>query len=312
MSSHASSMLSERSGAPSCWICGEPAVVSWKARELVRRLQPEDLRITDSRYGLTLELRRCAHCGFIFAEGPELEELTALYSGLDDEAYVGTQDARVWQMRWLLRRLLARAPWAKTLLDVGAGAGLLVVEARRLGLEATGIEPSHALVATAGRLHNVEIIQGTLPHAALGQRRFDLITLIDVIEHVSHPVQLLRTCGDYLSDRGLLAVVTPDVGSLAARLVGHRWWHFRLAHVGYFSRHTFALAAAAAGLEILEQTRPWWFFPVSYLTDRLAHYLPLTRINGLARRTRAGRWLFDRVIPLNLGDSLLFVLRRSS
>ena len=63
---------------------------------------------------------------------------------------------------------------------------------------------------------------------------------------------LLRAIGD--------PVVTPDVGSVAARLMRHRWWHFRAAHIGYFNHRTLAAAAAKAGLRVVSTRRPVWYF----------------------------------------------------
>ena len=64
------------------------------------------------------------------------------------------------------------------------------------------------------------------------------MTLVDVIEHVADPLALLRGARDYVAPGGLVLLVTPDVDSVAARLFGKRWWHLRLAHVGYFNRRS--------------------------------------------------------------------------
>lgn len=291
-----------------CWICGDSKTVSWKDRSLPRLLTPDDLRITDSRYGLTLALRRCLTCGFLFAEGEDLQNLTGLYEALEDPGYEESQDSRALQMRWLLDRLRALRPAAHTLLDIGAGAGLLVAEARRQGLEAEGVEPSRRLVDAARHPHGVDLMQGTFPHPALAERRFDVVLLVDVIEHVADPVGLLRACAGALTCGGVLAVVTPDAGSLAARAFGRRWWHYRLAHVGYFQARSAKRAFQEAGLTVLARFRARWFFRIHYVAERLARYLPLGRLNAAVLRTRAGQKLYARVVPLNPCDSFVFVL----
>jgi hypothetical protein len=113
---------------------------------------------------------------------------------------------------------------------------------------------------------------------------------------------LLRAARAALAPEGILAVVTPDVRSVAARLLGWRWWHFRVAHVGYFDRATLALAARRAGLAPLAVHRPGWFFPGDYLWDRAWRFL------GLAG-ARAPAVLQRVTVPLNLRDSLLAVFR---
>jgi hypothetical protein len=104
-------------------------------------------------------------------------------------------------------------------------------------------------------------------------------------------------------------VVTPDVGSLAARWLGQRWWHFRLAHVGYFNRRSLAQAARQSGLIVLDSFRARWFFRVSYVAQRLARYLPIGYLNRLAERVAPLRWIYERVVPVNPHDSMVVLLQ---
>jgi 2-polyprenyl-3-methyl-5-hydroxy-6-metoxy-1,4-benzoquinol methylase len=296
--------------AQPCWICGAEDAEPYKERSVTRALVPEDLAITDSNYGSTLALRRCRRCSFIFAEGGDLGELFGLYEKLSDPGYEGSQDSRVLQMRWLIERALRSRPGARTLLDIGAAAGLLVKLAREQGLDAQGVEPSHDLVAAAARLHGVDLIQGTVPHERLRGALFDIVFLADVIEHVPDPVALLRGARELLAPGGVLLVVTPDVGSLARRLLGKRWWHFRLAHVGYFDARSLGEACARAGLSVASRFRAKWFFRVSYLAQRVLRYLPVGAAERLLRTTAVGRRVGDAVVPLNLFDSWVFVCKR--
>ena len=135
----------------------------WKERSLQNHLTPEDLQITDRRYGMTLGLRRCQGCSFIFSDDQEIDELVSLYEQLNDEEYLQTQESRLLQMQWLLRRARSAFPNARTLLDIGAGAGLLLGEAQRQGLDAVGVEPSCSLVEAASRLHRLTLFQERLP-----------------------------------------------------------------------------------------------------------------------------------------------------
>jgi hypothetical protein len=84
-----------------------------------------------------------------------------------------------------------------------------------------------------------------------------------------------------------------------------------VAHVGYFTRSTLTRAAAAADLEPTTWTRARWFFQVAYLAERTARYLPVGGINRLAERTALLRRAYELVIPVNLHDSWVVVLRRS-
>lgn len=290
-----------------CPICSTISTSRWKPRNLDRRLEPEDLLITDARYGVTLELWKCPRCSFIFASGEEVKELEELYARLDDPEYDAGAPGRELQMEWLLQKAMAARAGARTLLDVGAASGMLVRAAARAGLYAEGVEPSRGLVAR-GRANGANLHQGVLPHPALDGRTFDIVTLVDIIEHVRDPVALLEQARAHVASSGVLFVVTPDVASVAARLLGPRWWHLRLAHVGYFDDRSFRAACSAAGLQVLATERAKWFFKAGYLAERVERYLPVGGLNRVARRVPGLRQAYELVMPLNLFDSTIFVV----
>ena len=295
-----------------CWVCGSAETDLWKPRSLDRPLEPRDLQITDSNYGCTLALRRCRKCAFVFADAAELGELSALYERLVDDAYEAGQDFRSLQMRWLLDAASAAHPEIRTALDVGAGAGLLVKLARQRGWNAEGVEPSRQLVECAWNQNGVRLHLGTIPHRDLDHRQFDAVFLVDVIEHVADPIGLLRSAAQLMAPGGIMLVVTPDIRSWMARLLGQRWWHFRLAHVGYFDARTFGKASAQVGMRVVRRFRAKWFFRIAYLAERLARYLPVGWINRLMRGTVPGRAVSNLVIPLNLCDSWAFICREGA
>jgi SAM-dependent methyltransferase len=261
-------------------------------------LTSDSFAITDAHYGQTAAIYRCEDCGFL--ECPDLADALRYYRELEDPAYEEGRPERRMQMNRLLRRLRPWKPGSR-LLDVGAGSGMLVEEALALGFDAEGIEPSRWLQARAAE-RGLPVHLGTLPSPEV-RRPYDVVTLIDVIEHVSDPVELLRQAAAHLAPGGLAAVVTPDVGSLAARLLGWRWWHFRVAHIGYFSRSTLERALRESGVEVLRVSRPGWYFSADYLLERLGAYLP----GGL--RLPVPGWARRITVPLNLRDSFLVLCR---
>jgi SAM-dependent methyltransferase len=298
------------SAATQCWACGSTDTQPWRSGSSAAELSSDDLRITDSRYGRTLSLDRCSECGFCFADTAEAEQLAALYERLTDPGYEGSQQGRRSQMRTLVELALAARPSARTVLDVGAASGLLVAEAQSAGLRAIGIEPSQSLAALARDRNDADVLCGVLPSPELEGRRFDVVFLVDVIEHVVDPVGLLRHCVEHLAEGGLLMVVTPDMSSLSARLLGSRCWHYRLAHVGYFDKRSLEAAFSRAGLRALEWQRPVWYFSLAYLATRLEAYLPVAWFNRLAQRFGPMRWLYGRTVRLRISDSHVVLAER--
>lgn len=286
-----------RAGDDVCWVCASSRLERAKAADVGRELVASDFAITDDRYGRTGELVRCLDCGFL--ECPSLAHALDYYEALEDRGYEESRAPRALQMRKLLESLGLAA--GARLLDVGAGSGILVEQALAAGYRAEGIEPSHWLVEAA-RERGLPVHEGALPSPAI-RGPYDVVTLVDVIEHVSQPVELLAQARALLAPGGVVAIVTPDLGSVAARAMGWRWWHFRVAHIGYFDRGTLGRACARAGLRVERFSRPAWYFEAAYLWERFGRYLPR------ALRVRAPRALGRVVVPLNLRDSWLALAR---
>ena len=106
------------------------------------------------------------------------------------------------------------APLAgKTALDVGCGAGLLCEPLARLGADVTGIDaaPENAAAAAAhaeGAGLDIRYMAGELAELALG--RFDLVTCLEVIEHVADKPAFLSQLASHLEPGGLLVLSTPN------------------------------------------------------------------------------------------------------
>jgi SAM-dependent methyltransferase len=225
------------------------------------------------------------------------------YEQLVDADYEEGRAARSIQARKILE-FTRKFNSGGRLLDIGAGTGFLVEQALQMGYSAQGIEPSAWLHATARR-HGLPVEHGTFPHPAISGL-FDVITLIDVIEHVSHPLELLKAIAKSLAPGGTAIVVTPDVSSLAACFLSERWWHFRIAHIGYFNKATLFFALDQAGLRPMQLRRPRWYLPLGYLWERTHRYLPPML------RFSAPRALAHTAIPVNLRDSWLVACTRKA
>ena len=291
-----------------CWVCGGSSAREYAPSRIPPQLDPDFVKITDARYGMTARLLQCSDCSFIRADADSAREIEQLYRGLVDEEYRASVAVRRYAFAEVLRLVRDQRPEATTLLDIGAGTGGLCAEAADIGFQAEGVEPSSWAV-TEARQHGIRMHEGYFPHPEVNGRRFDIVTLCDVIEHVSHPVALLQAVRRCVAAEGLVVIVTPDIDSRAARLMGHRWWHFRVAHIGYFSARTMVSSLARAGLEV-ERIEPYvWRFPLGYLVQRLGSYLPIGGlVDRLGRMRRLGG-LWNRSVRLNLMDSRIYFAR---
>jgi 2-polyprenyl-6-hydroxyphenyl methylase/3-demethylubiquinone-9 3-methyltransferase len=100
----------------------------------------------------------------------------------------------------------------KTALDVGCGAGLLTEPLARLGANVTGIDASPQMIAVArdhAAASGLQIDYRAGDVQELGGR-FDLITAMEVIEHVAEPAAFVRALAKRLAANGLLILSTPN------------------------------------------------------------------------------------------------------
>jgi 2-polyprenyl-6-hydroxyphenyl methylase / 3-demethylubiquinone-9 3-methyltransferase len=100
----------------------------------------------------------------------------------------------------------------KMALDVGCGAGLLAEPVARLGATVTGIDAAPELIAVA-REHaaamrlEIDYRAGDVQEL---EGQFDLVTCMEVIEHVADPAAFLKAVAKRLAPVGLLVLSTPN------------------------------------------------------------------------------------------------------
>lgn len=133
-------------------------------------------------------------------------------------------------------------------LDVGAGAGEVLSELRRLGWEVEGVDPDAEAAQSTLRNHGLKLRTGTLEEQSYPSDRFDAVVTSHVIEHVHDPVGFLRECRRVLRPGGMLVLATPNAESLGYGFFGADWRVLEPPrHLTIFSRRTLSLLAAEAG-----------------------------------------------------------------
>lgn len=100
----------------------------------------------------------------------------------------------------------------KTALDVGCGAGLLAEPLARLGAKVTGIDAAPEVIAVARDHAAGQGLEVDYRHAAVEDvaGRFDLVTSMEVIEHVAEPRAFLARLAARLAPGGLMILSTPN------------------------------------------------------------------------------------------------------
>ena len=160
------------------------------------------------------------------------------------------------------------------LLDVGCATGFFLDLARRKGWKVVGTEVSRFSVHYVQERFDLDVRLGALRGLMFDAETFDAVTMWDVIEHVIDPVGELQEVRRILREGGLLSIITPDAGSLVARLLGDRWEEFRRVreHIYFFSRHTMTEMLRKTGFEVLRIESADKVFYLGPAMHRLKYY----------------------------------------
>ncbi len=100
----------------------------------------------------------------------------------------------------------------KTALDVGCGAGLLAEPLARLGARVSGVDASEELIAAARAHAEASGFEIDYRPAAVEdlEGRFDLVTSLEVVEHVAEPRSFVAALAARVAPGGLLILSTPN------------------------------------------------------------------------------------------------------
>ena len=209
-----------------------------------------------------LRILRCPGCGLQWRYPfPDYAELRRLYGSdyLDRWGADGAEAlTRVRAMKERTYRgfldALPPQPDGARLLDVGCALGFLLGVARGRGFEAYGIDVNASAVAQARSEFGERVTATPLeadPFPGLG---FEVVTLVDVLEHVPDPVQLLSAVHGRLEPGGRILAVLPNAGGFMARLLRARWPHYAPEHLYHWAPSSVSALLERSGFRV-EQLR---------------------------------------------------------
>lgn len=159
------------------------------------------------------------------------------------------------------KKLRARFEWIASeiqkyklkgkVLDVGAGYGLLSSILYNKGYEIEIIEPKN----TPYYLHDKKFkhYKTTIEKFSNNQKgRYDIICMMDVIEHLINPLLMLRKLKQLLNKKGIIVIQTPNYKSLMAQICKNWSWWMVSDHKYFLSPKSTRILLEKAGFSISE------------------------------------------------------------
>lgn len=235
---------------------------------------------------------RCINCGLIYINPQYTDGTVAeIYSNVLYNQKSEHLDLNLPTLHKYKGRLLKKFErFRKTghLLDVGCFKGFFLYSASHRGWRTFGTEVSIPAIRFANQELGLQVDLGDLlqlPH--LQQFNFDIVTLLDVIEHLSRPDLYLQKAHDLLRQGGLLYMETPNFNALPRFMLGKRWTIFNSLHRYYFTPRTMRRILQRSGFK--------------NITIHTLGFLPLsTRQEELGRRTGKSTSSFLKSLPIDL------------
>lgn len=186
---------------------------------------------------------RCDTCGYRW--------LLRDQSSTADVTYEMTSRNDSTSTNWVISRLPAdiRDRQDARVLDIGCWNGEILrnfpANWSRMGIE---LNPYAAELARRG---GANIIQKPVEVAILPEEHFDLIIMLDVLEHLSKPMEALHKVSHWLAPGGCLFAVTGNGAGLASRLFGNKWYYLNYPeHIGCFTPESIRYALNSVHLDV--------------------------------------------------------------
>jgi SAM-dependent methyltransferase len=207
--------------------------------------------------GLWFVVVQCQECGLCFTNPrPSVRSIEPFYPvGYGphhlprDRKPPGRRPS--WTHWWIRRRNERKVlGWhgQGRLLDFGCGGGSYLERMHLQGWKVTGVDLCTTAVQRVRSDLGLHALTGSLPHPALAESSFDVVTMWQALEHVHFPLDVLREAHRLLVPGGKLIVSVPNIDSLPFRWFGHAWSGLDLPrHLTHFAPWTLRLMLNRAG-----------------------------------------------------------------
>lgn len=219
------------------------------------------------------EIYQCSECSFQFVcPIPSVEELKRYYENSAKRSYQNYVEATQLKIAWfntlfdIAERYTAQPG---DFLDIGCASGFGLSVAKKRGWNPLGID-----ISQENLKHVTEDLKNNTYCSSIEDfetnRKFNLIFMTDIIEHLCQPRLILTKVYNMLNNGGVLFVQIPCVDSLSAVIFRDKWYHYAPpAHLNFFSNKTFDKLSRDVGFDIKEKVWMKKLFEVNYFFKQL-------------------------------------------
>jgi len=198
----------------------------------------------------SFKVLKCQECGFVYLNPRpknDQKNLSTIYSKeyfIKDEYdvnygykdYIGSKKEYQPLFKQRIQYVEKFKPKGK-LLDIGCATGFFLESAKTRGWGTYGVELSEFASDYDRTELGLIVHTGTVESAHYPENSFDAITMWDVLEHVSDPVETLKEAHKILKNEGVLIISTLNINSFLSKKYKEHWAELKLPeHLNYFNR----------------------------------------------------------------------------
>lgn len=265
--------------------------------------------ITEAFLKMPERIVQCLGCGLIYANPRKsTREIISAYANMVDEEYGREELGRRLSAKIILKRLKRFKKRGKVL-DIGCATGFLLDEAKKDGWDVYGVELSKWASECAKKDFGLDVFCGSLKDAGFSNNFFDAVIMMDAIEHLTNPKEMLKEIRSVLKPDGVLCINTPDINSLISKVLKGRWWGINQSHLFYFTKSTLYKMLDATGFTPIKCKSHPRIFSFRYWVFRFQNYNRFIYkiLNFLAEKTGLG----NRLLAINTADQIEVYAKRS-
>jgi len=199
--------------------------------------------------------KRCQKCGLIYiSPRPSLNQIIDLY-GHDDahitaESHIADDFAKRLYAKHHLKIISSFAEGGK-LLEVGAGAGYFLDEARSAGFEPYGLEFNPVQANFVRNELNIPCEESPLDHSVFAGKRFDVVYHCDVISHLFDPIADFQQMNQRMKDDSVLVFETGNLGEVDPKYLDDIDCFQYPDHLFFFGTENLARLLKQTGFELV-------------------------------------------------------------
>lgn len=138
------------------------------------------------------------------------------------------------------------------LYDVGVGWGHFLHTAQTLGFESSGVEISELMHHYACKDLKLNVSHNDFYNLDLAENSFDIVTMWDVLEHISEPSKAVEKVNYILKKDGYFVLQVPQIDSKVAKRQKQNWSMMSIEHINYFSKNSVKTLLKNQGFEVIK------------------------------------------------------------